>query len=114
MSKKTIVSLEKVLKQRILTNSEIFFRKKTSILYKRFPFFSPQIECQCISTVAFSRSEQDLLDNPVWVMLINVVALEMLRAKMPEDANGVVVTEGSRKGGLKGKANVPGKLKIRC
>ncbi len=44
-----------------------------------------KIECQCISTVAFARSEPDLLDNPVWVMLINVVALEMLKAKMPDD-----------------------------
>ena len=42
-----------------------------------------KLECQCISTVAFSKNEPELLDSPIWVMLINVVALEMLKAKMP-------------------------------
>jgi len=49
-----------------------------------------KVECQCVSTVAFARSEPELLDSPIWIMLINVVALEMLKAKMPSDgkANG--------------------------
>ena len=42
-----------------------------------------KLECQCISTIAFSKNEPELLDSPIWVMLINVVALEMLKAKMP-------------------------------
>ena len=42
-----------------------------------------KLECQCISTVAFAKNEPELLDSPIWVMLINVVALEMLKAKMP-------------------------------
>jgi len=43
-----------------------------------------KLESQCISTLALVRSEQEILDSPIWVMLINVVALEMLKAKMPQ------------------------------
>ena len=42
-----------------------------------------RLECQCVSSVAFVKNEPELLDSPIWIMLINVVALEMLRAKMP-------------------------------
>jgi len=46
-----------------------------------------KLEAQCISAVSFVKNEQDLLYSPVWMMLINVVALEMLNAKMPQGAN---------------------------
>ena len=36
---------------------------------------------QCISLIALVKKEQEVLDTPIWMMLINVVALEMLRAK---------------------------------
>jgi hypothetical protein len=42
-----------------------------------------RLETQCICAVAFVRSEQDLLDSPCWIMLINVVAIDMLKSKMP-------------------------------
>jgi hypothetical protein len=42
-----------------------------------------RLECQCISSVAFVKSEAELLDSPVWIMIINVVALDMLKAKLP-------------------------------
>ena len=42
-----------------------------------------RLECQCVSSVAFVKNEPELLDSPIWIMLINVVALEMLKAKMP-------------------------------
>jgi hypothetical protein len=42
-----------------------------------------RLECQCISSIAFVKSEAELLDSPVWVMIINVVALDMLKAKLP-------------------------------
>jgi hypothetical protein len=38
---------------------------------------------QCISTIALVKNETEVLDSPVWIILINVVALEMLKAKMP-------------------------------
>ena len=42
-----------------------------------------KLECQCISAIAFVRSEQDPLDSPCWIMLINIVAMDMLKSKMP-------------------------------
>ena len=29
------------------------------------------------------KNEEELLDSPVWVLIINIVALEMLKAKLP-------------------------------
>ncbi|XP_023320851.1 uncharacterized protein LOC111695678 [Eurytemora carolleeae] len=42
-----------------------------------------KLETQCISTIALVKNESEVLDSPIWIMLINVVALEMLKAKMP-------------------------------
>ena len=42
-----------------------------------------RLECQCICAVAFVRNEPDLLDMPCWIMLINVVAMDMLKSKLP-------------------------------
>jgi preprotein translocase subunit SecE len=42
-----------------------------------------KLENQCISAIAFVRNEPELLDSPIWIMLINIVALEMLRVKLP-------------------------------
>jgi len=42
-----------------------------------------KLETQCISTIALVKNEQEVLDCPIWIMLINVVALEMLKAKLP-------------------------------
>ena len=39
---------------------------------------------QCISTIALVKNEGEVLDSPIWIMLINIVALEMLGAKMPK------------------------------
>ena len=38
---------------------------------------------QCISSVAFVKNESEVLEQPCWVMLINVVAMDMLRSKIP-------------------------------
>ena len=65
-----------------------------------------KLESQCISTLALVRGEAEVfdkhnifsdrtwcthypqvLDCPIWLMLINVVALEMLKAKMPQFAS---------------------------
>jgi len=42
-----------------------------------------KLEAQCISAVAFVRNEPDVLEQPCWVMLINVVAMDMLKSKIP-------------------------------
>ena len=46
-----------------------------------------RLECQCLSAVAFVKSEQELLDCPIWVLMINVVAMDMLKSKLPPGNN---------------------------
>jgi hypothetical protein len=42
-----------------------------------------KLEDQCICCVAFVKDANDILDVPVWVMIINIVALDMLKTKLP-------------------------------
>lgn len=42
-----------------------------------------RLECQCLSAIAFVKSENELLDCPIWVLIINVVAMDMLKSKLP-------------------------------
>lgn len=42
-----------------------------------------RLETQCLSAVAFVKSESDILDCPMWVLIVNVVAMDMLKSKLP-------------------------------
>ncbi|XP_067630770.1 uncharacterized protein exp [Eurosta solidaginis] len=42
-----------------------------------------RLETQCLSVVAFVKSENDILDCPIWVLIVNVVAMDMLKSKLP-------------------------------
>ncbi|XP_014239303.1 uncharacterized protein LOC106660839 isoform X2 [Cimex lectularius] len=42
-----------------------------------------RLECQCLSALAFVKSDPDLLECPIWVLIINVVAMDMLKSKLP-------------------------------
>ncbi|XP_037941736.1 nuclear transcription factor Y subunit gamma-like [Teleopsis dalmanni] len=42
-----------------------------------------RLETQCLSAVAFVKSENDILECPIWVLIVNVVAMDMLKSKMP-------------------------------
>ncbi|CAG9863836.1 unnamed protein product [Phyllotreta striolata] len=42
-----------------------------------------RLECQCLSAIAFVKLEPELLDCPIWVLIINIVALDMLKSKLP-------------------------------
>lgn len=42
-----------------------------------------KLESQCVCVIAFVKNEQDLLDCPIWVMIINIVAMDMLKSKFP-------------------------------
>lgn len=42
-----------------------------------------RLETQCLSIVAFVKSENDILDCPIWVLIVNVVAMDMLKSKLP-------------------------------
>ncbi|XP_026842699.1 uncharacterized protein LOC6600949 isoform X2 [Drosophila persimilis] len=42
-----------------------------------------RLETQCLSAVAFVKSESDVLECPIWVLIVNVVAMDMLKSKLP-------------------------------
>jgi len=42
-----------------------------------------RLEAQCVTPISFVKNEPELLDSPIWVLIINIVALEMLKAKFP-------------------------------
>ena len=42
-----------------------------------------RLETQCMSVLAFVKAENDVLDCPIWVLIINVVAMDMLKSKLP-------------------------------
>lgn len=42
-----------------------------------------KLDSQCISAVSFVKDSADLLECPCWVMIINIVALDMLKSKLP-------------------------------
>ncbi|KAJ8684432.1 hypothetical protein QAD02_020224 [Eretmocerus hayati] len=42
-----------------------------------------RLETQCLSAIVFVRLEQDILQCPVWVLIVNVVGLDMLKSKLP-------------------------------
>lgn len=43
-----------------------------------------RLENQCINVIAFVKDATDVLDLPVWIMVINIVALDMLKSKLPQ------------------------------
>lgn len=47
-----------------------------------------RLEMQCLSAIVFVRTESDLLQCPVWVLIVNVVGLDMLKSKLPP---GIVI-----------------------
>lgn len=42
-----------------------------------------RLETQCLSIIGFVKSESDILECPIWVMIVNVVAMDMLKSKLP-------------------------------
>lgn len=60
-----------------------------------------KLELECVTAVAFVKHESQLLDCPCWIMIINLVAMDMLKArippvKSPQTQNGerIVVANG--------------------
>lgn len=47
-----------------------------------------RLETQCMSVLAFVKSENDVLDCPIWILIINVVAMDMLKSKLPPGTLG--------------------------
>ncbi|XP_045024052.1 uncharacterized protein LOC116929374 isoform X7 [Daphnia magna] len=42
-----------------------------------------KLEMQCITAIAFAKNDMELLNCPCWVMIVNIVAMDMLKSKMP-------------------------------
>ncbi|XP_054740166.1 uncharacterized protein LOC129245798 [Anastrepha obliqua] len=49
-----------------------------------------RLETQCLSVLAFVKSENDILECPIWVLIVNVVAMDMLKSKLPPVQRPVV------------------------
>lgn len=44
-----------------------------------------KLELQCFTSIFFGQNDtEDILEAPCWVMVINIVALDMLRSQLPE------------------------------
>lgn len=41
-----------------------------------------RLETQCLSIVCFVKTEHDLLECPIWILIVNVVAIDMLKSKL--------------------------------
>jgi len=42
-----------------------------------------KLEAQCIIVIGFVKDSDNILEMPVWCMLINIVALDMLKSRLP-------------------------------
>ncbi|RWS26805.1 uncharacterized protein B4U80_07349 [Leptotrombidium deliense] len=42
-----------------------------------------KLENQCICAIAFVKDSTNVLDLPVWCLIINIVALDMLKSRLP-------------------------------
>lgn len=42
-----------------------------------------KLESQCIACIGFVKDAPDVLDLPSWIIIINIVAMDMLKSKFP-------------------------------
>ncbi|XP_076030120.1 uncharacterized protein LOC143018549 isoform X2 [Oratosquilla oratoria] len=42
-----------------------------------------KLENQCVCAIGFVRNEENVLECPIWVLIINIVAMDMLKSKLP-------------------------------
>lgn len=47
-----------------------------------------KLENQCISIISFAEDATDILDLPCYVMIINIVAIDMLKSRIPMGGGG--------------------------
>lgn len=45
-----------------------------------------RLENQCLSAIAFVKNEQDLLKCPLWMLVVNLVAIDMLKSQIPMES----------------------------
>ncbi|ODM97844.1 Dwarfin sma-2 [Orchesella cincta] len=59
-----------------------------------------KLEIECVTAVSFVKQENQLLDCPCWIMILNLVAMDMLKARIPPvrspQPNGTMSPTGER------------------
>jgi hypothetical protein len=55
-----------------------------------------RLEMQCLSALSFVKSENDILDCPIWILIVNVVAMDMLKSKLPPGKTREVAARRNR------------------
>lgn len=66
----------------VIFDMKKFLKNLNCELRQPFPDQS-KLEQQCITVISFGRSTpSDLLDTPVWIMIINMIALEMVHTNL--------------------------------
>lgn len=73
------LELERPIKAFDIRKFEANIEKESRKLYPN----RVKLEAQCILPIAFSKNAPQLLQCPSWVMIINIVALDMLKSKLP-------------------------------
>lgn len=63
-----------------------------------------KLEIECVTAVCFVKQEPNLLECPCWIMIVNLVAMDMLKSRLPPvksapqapkmNGNNVVVPNG--------------------
>lgn len=56
-----------------------------------------RLETQCLSIISFVKSESDILECPIWIMIINVVAMDMLKSKLPPGKSLSIIMQISKR-----------------
>jgi len=59
-----------------------------------------KLEMECITAVSFVKQESELLSCPCWMMIINLVAMDMLKARIPP-------VKGVQRSGSEGSVIIP-------
>ncbi|KAL1491814.1 hypothetical protein ABEB36_012352 [Hypothenemus hampei] len=68
----------------ILFDMKKFQVNVTKELKKAYPN-RRKLENQCLCAVAFVKSDNELLKCPIWMLIINMVAIDMLKSQIPMD-----------------------------
>lgn len=53
-----------------------------------------KLELQCFTSISFVQQEPNHLETPCWIMVINIVALDMLKNKLPSQSKGTERIQG--------------------
>ncbi|XP_053961934.1 uncharacterized protein LOC129245760 [Anastrepha obliqua] len=87
------------------TSAKLFdMRKYTTNINREFSRSYPEsrrLERQCLSAISLVKSNNNLINNPLWILVINIVAIDMLKNRLQTlpksvDAMGMrVPTAGS-------------------